>query len=586
MKRFFGIALAACLAFSCASPPRARPQSAFSPPDPARIRSALGLGRNQTPDFRRMDQIGRAIWGLCRAPHPVRDSLDLVFDRDFNGRIEREELRFARDYFYGEDLLKLNDIDPSLARRLAAPPRAALSREDIGIWREYLFGRPRQLLVPHLFANDFERKLAGEGARAFDERAIRMSVDLISRGAAEAFLGTRPLLANKGTEIPLVIRGPVKNQLQAYANTSGDGVVSEEEALIADESLRGPHPVKTAFDRAIDFEGTGYITYADIEEARRAAFVPAVSAFSYVKGPFSVVTKADALLDINGDGIVTEAELQDDARGLAWGGGAPAVPPKLLAAFDSNSDGKLEGNELRQALEFFRPHPVNPSNPLDAALDVQGRGFLSPDEIGIGAGQTARGRTLSIDERVRALRLAAWKARGSQTASNGNGPEPGAGGAAAPREAPAAASSQTPYFTQRRIDISGKKLAVVGLTSATKNVGQDVLDGMTTFLENAFVNVGSVSIVDRSDISKIMKELELQSSDAFASSDSAAVKVGKLSGADIIVTGTVSLVGTKYYLNVRLISVETGEVLASSIASADSPDGFLEMCQEAAAKMF
>jgi len=584
MKRLFGVALAACLAFSCASPPRARPQAAFFRPATARVRSALGLAPGQSPDARRMEEIGRAIWGLCREPHPVRDSLDLVFDRDFNGRIEREELRFARDYFYGEDLLRLNEIDPALARRLAAPPRVRLSREDLGIWREYLFVRPRQLLVPHFFANDFERKLAGEGARAFDERAIKTAIGLVSRAAAEAFLGTRPLMADKGTEIPLVIRGPVKNQLQAYANTSGSGVVSEEEALIADESLKGPHPVKTAFDRAIDFEGSGTITYADIEEARRAAFVPAVSAFSYVKGPFSVVTKADALLDIDGDGIVTEAELQADARGLAWGGGAPAVPPKLLETFDLNGDGKLEGDELRQALEFFRPHPVNPSNPLDAALDTQGRGFVSPDEIGIGAGQTAKGRTLSLDERVRALRLAAWKARGAQAASNGS--ETGPGGAAASPEAPAGASSQASYFTQRRIDISGKKLAVVGLTSATKNLSQDVLDGMTTFLENAFVNVGSVSIVDRSDIDKIMKELELQSSDAFASSDTAAVKVGKLSGADIIVTGTVSLVGKKYYLNVRLISVETGEVLASSIASADSPDGFLEMCQEAAAKMF
>jgi hypothetical protein len=64
------------------------------------------------------------------------------------------------------------------------------------------------------------------------------------------------------------------------------------------------------------------------------------------------------------------------------------------------------------------------------------------------------------------------------------------------------------------------------------------------------------------------------------------VKVGRLSGADIIVTGTISQVGKKYYLNLRLISIETADILGSSIASADSPDGFLEMCQQAAAKIF
>jgi hypothetical protein len=282
------------------------------------------------------------------------------------------------------------------------------------------------------------------------------------------------------------------------------------------------------------------------------------------------VTKADALLDIDGDGVITEAELQADAQALVQGGQAPQVPSKLLAAFDLNGDGRLDANEVEHAVEFFRPHPVNPSNPLDAALDARQTGFLTATEIGVGAGQTAKGRTQSIDERIQALRLAAR-----------NAPPQAAATSAQP-----AKTVQAAAFTQKHVDISGKKLAVVGLASATKNIGQEDLDGTTTFLENAFVNVGSVSIVDRNDIDKVMKELELQSSDAFAASDSAAVKVGKLSGADIIVTGTISLVGKKYYLNVRLIAVETGNVLGSSIASADSPDGFLDMCQQAAAKIF
>jgi Ca2+-binding EF-hand superfamily protein len=270
-----------------------------------------------------------------------------------------------------------------------------------------------------------------------------------------------------------------------------------------------------------------------------------------------VVTKADALLDIDGDGVVTENELQTDALALSPGGSSVQIPPKLLAAFDLNGDGRLDDNEIARALEFFRPHPVNQSNALDVALDEEKTGFLSQDEIGIGAGQTAKGRTQSLDERIQALRLAAENA-----------------------------PKQTAVFSQKHIDITGKKLAVVGLTSTTKNIGQEDLDGTTTFLENAFVNVGSVSIVDRSDIDKVMSELELQLSGAVATNDTNAVKVGKLSGADIIVTGTISLVGKKYYLNVRLITVDTGDILGSSVASADSPDGFLDMCQQAAAKMF
>jgi curli biogenesis system outer membrane secretion channel CsgG len=176
-----------------------------------------------------------------------------------------------------------------------------------------------------------------------------------------------------------------------------------------------------------------------------------------------------------------------------------------------------------------------------------------------------------MDERVQVLRLAARK-KGPLASS-------------APAKPGVDAQQPQAQVAQKRLDIAGKKLAVMGLSSATKNVDQEALDGTVTFLQNAFVNVGSVSIVDRSDIDKVMKELELQASGAI-DEEGTAVKAGKLSGADIIATGTISLVGKKYYLNVKLISVETGEVLGSSIASADSPEGFLAMCQEAAVKLF
>jgi len=571
MKRCFSILMLGALLFSCASHPKSRPAPPVNfHPDQAKIRAAFGLGAEQIPDTNKMDQIGRDIWVLCKDLHPVRTSLDIAFDNNHDGRIDQNELRAARGYFFGLPLLDLNGVDPALAQRISAPPRLALSQEDLKVWNEYLFVQPRVFLVPHALANNFERKLAGP-APSFDEKVIRSALELISRGATEAFLKTQPMAAALSTPSPLVIRGPVKSQLQAYANTSGSGAVSEQEGHIADDALKAPHSAKTAFDHAIDFAGNGFIDASDIAVARRAAFLPAPKAQSFVKGPFPVVTKADALFDIDGDGVITEAELLIDAQALMQGGAAPQVPLKLLAAFDLNGDGKLDANEVARAVEFFRPHPVNPSNPLDVALDAKRTGFLTADEIGVGAGQTAKGRTQNIDERIKPLQLMARSA-----------PPQAAASSTQPSQAPAAQASA---FTQKRIDITGKKLAVVGLSSATKNIGQEDLDGTTTFLENAFVNVGSVSIVDRRDIDKVMSELELQSSEAFTPNDSAAVKVGKLSGADIIVTGTISLVGKKYYLNVRLITVETGNILGSSIASADSPDGFLDMCQQAAAKM-
>jgi hypothetical protein len=286
MKRFLSIVLASLLLFSCASHPRNRSAPPFFfHPDAVKVREAFGLGVDQIPDGQRLNQIGRSIWALCRNVHPVRSSLDLVFDNNHDGRIDKDELRVARGYFFGSTLLSLNDVDPALAQQMAVPPRTALSQDDLRVWDEYLFAKPQVFLVPHALGNNFERKLAG-GAQAFDGKVIQSALDLVSRGAAEAFLKTRPLASAPAIPVTSwVARGAVKSQLQAYANTSGTGIVSEQEGRIADDALKAPHPVKTAFDRAIDFTGSGFINASDIAVARRAAFLPTAGCSLMRRGP-------------------------------------------------------------------------------------------------------------------------------------------------------------------------------------------------------------------------------------------------------------------------------------------------------------
>lgn len=395
--------------------------------------------------------------------------------------------------------------------------------------------------------------------------------------------------------------------LQELADTDHDGVVSEQEGRAADEALNSFHEVRSGFDKLIDFAGKGFIDAMDIAQVWGAAFIPAERAFSSETGPFKVSTKADDLLDEDSDGLVTEKELDAAAQALLDGGGFPDVPRKIMAAFDTDGNGTLDEQETRLAVESFRPHPVDPSHPLDVELDVHHIGFLTPEQIGIGAGVSSKGGISTLDNRIDRLRLlrrirpvprtaviepltqppltgrepasvtdTTGEARAEQTSK----PQTASGAAPA-----SALSSAMPEASQKRIDLTGKKLAVMGLTSATKNVSQESIEGTAIFLEDAFVNVGSASIVDRSAINKVMKELELQSSAAF-SDNSTAAKVGRLSGAEIIATGTISLVGRKYYLNVKLVSVDTGEILRSSIAAADSEEGFLDMCQEAVVKLF
>ncbi len=72
------------------------------------------------------------------------------------------------------------------------------------------------------------------------------------------------------------------------------------------------------------------------------------------------------------------------------------------------------------------------------------------------------------------------------------------------------------------------------------------------------------TVVERKDLQKVLGELELQLS-ALADEDSAA-KVGKLLGAEVLVTGTVFRKGDVYEVFLKLVRVETAEVLSANKA--------------------
>ena len=108
--------------------------------------------------------------------------------------------------------------------------------------------------------------------------------------------------------------------------------------------------------------------------------------------------------------------------------------------------------------------------------------------------------------------------------------------------------------------------------------------GIIMFIENAFVNVGKVKVVDRAHIEEVYEELEFQLTGSI--DESTAVEIGKLSGAEIIVIGSINRVGGQFYLNTKLITVETAEIIGSSIAQAESAAGFLEMANQAVYKLF
>jgi PBP1b-binding outer membrane lipoprotein LpoB len=60
-----------------------------------------------------------------------------------------------------------------------------------------------------------------------------------------------------------------------------------------------------------------------------------------------------------------------------------------------------------------------------------------------------------------------------------------------------------------------------------------------------------------------------------------AIEIGRLAAADVISIGALYKVRSKHYLTIKLISVKTGEIMASSVATAETEDDYFNMCNEA-----
>jgi Curli production assembly/transport component CsgG len=79
-----------------------------------------------------------------------------------------------------------------------------------------------------------------------------------------------------------------------------------------------------------------------------------------------------------------------------------------------------------------------------------------------------------------------------------------------------------------------------------------------------------IMLVERQEIKKILSELHLNATNMV--SPDTANKIGKLTGAQILITGSIFKIRNKTYLVAKIIGVETGQVLGASVSGVDQAD--------------
>jgi hypothetical protein len=103
-------------------------------------------------------------------------------------------------------------------------------------------------------------------------------------------------------------------------------------------------------------------------------------------------------------------------------------------------------------------------------------------------------------------------------------------------------------------DLVGRKVAVVAFGSGSEALSDYVIDELSRVL----VNSRAVTVVDRKDLDKVREELQFNLSGEV--SDESAQSIGKMLGAQTVITGTLTDLRNAYRFGVKAINVESAAV--------------------------
>ncbi|MDR0443701.1 MAG: CIA30 family protein [Treponema sp.] len=99
------------------------------------------------------------------------------------------------------------------------------------------------------------------------------------------------------------------------------------------------------------------------------------------------------------------------------------------------------------------------------------------------------------------------------------------------------------------------KIVVLNFSSNWPQLSDYIIEELIGYI----VNDGNLTVVDRANMETIRKEMNFQLSGDV--SDETAQSIGKMLGAQTIISGAMTAIGSTYRLRIRAISVETAQIL-------------------------
>lgn len=121
-----------------------------------------------------------------------------------------------------------------------------------------------------------------------------------------------------------------------------------------------------------------------------------------------------------------------------------------------------------------------------------------------------------------------------------------------------------------------KRPVVVIVPFDAKNVNRDEVDVISDVFLSEYTSTGKATVVDRSSFDKIKVQHKFESSD-WSNAEKVA-ELGKALNANQIITGQVSQFGNQLVCTIKLLDVNTTEIISSTVRRVANMDALFEEC--------
>jgi TolB-like protein len=105
----------------------------------------------------------------------------------------------------------------------------------------------------------------------------------------------------------------------------------------------------------------------------------------------------------------------------------------------------------------------------------------------------------------------------------------------------------------------GDKVVVLNFSASSKELSDYVIEELTAYI----VNDGNLMVVDRRNLELLQQELDFQMSGEV--NEDTAQEIGRKLGAQTIISGSISTLGTAYRMRIQAIQVETAQIQGVSV---------------------